>query len=125
MYLIVQVLLLLVPVVLGLGQNATISLTNKPGLLQLGGKGLQGQIVVSPNDWWGVIRAAEDLAFDFGRVTGTNLTLGSSQKGPGGPGGGPGGPKEDGPKPGGGPGGASSTVDYEYREPTSNTNVSS
>ncbi|OAA62847.1 hypothetical protein SPI_04387 [Niveomyces insectorum RCEF 264] len=34
-----------------------------------------GQIRVSANDYWGVIRAAGDLAADFGRVTGTNFTV--------------------------------------------------
>lgn len=34
-----------------------------------------GQILVSDNDYWGVIRAAGDLAADFGRVTGTNYSL--------------------------------------------------
>lgn len=64
--------------VVALGQNATITTVNPaPGLLQLAGKNVDGQILLSANDWWGVIRAAEDLATDFGKVTGKNLTLGN------------------------------------------------
>ncbi|TVY39952.1 hypothetical protein LOCC1_G004442, partial [Lachnellula occidentalis] len=62
--------------VLALGQNATVTTTNPgEGLLQLAGNGQDGQILLSADDWWGVIRAAEDLAGDFGKVTGRNLTL--------------------------------------------------
>jgi hypothetical protein len=57
------------------GQNATVTTKPAPGLLQLAGSGIDGQILVSANDWWGVIRAAQDLAIDFGKVTGKNLTL--------------------------------------------------
>ena len=60
-----------------LGQNATVTLTADKGLLQLAGSGVNGQILVSANDWWGVLRAAEDLAGDMGKVTGRNLTLGN------------------------------------------------
>jgi hypothetical protein len=64
--------------VIALGQNATVTTVNPaPGLLQLAGNGLDGQILLSAYDWWGVIRAAEDLAVDFGKVTGKNLTLGN------------------------------------------------
>jgi hypothetical protein len=63
------------------GQNVTVTTNSSlsAGLLQLGGAGLNGQILVSANDWWGVIRAAQDLAIDFGKATGTNLTLGNWQ----------------------------------------------
>jgi hypothetical protein len=54
-----------------LGQNLTISFTPSYSALELSG----GQIVVSANDHWGVIKAAGDLATDFGRITGKNLTL--------------------------------------------------
>ncbi|KAG9235610.1 hypothetical protein BJ875DRAFT_528789 [Amylocarpus encephaloides] len=69
---------LLPSVAVALGQNATVT-TNSgdSSLLQLAGNGINGQILVSSDDWWGVIRAAEDLAIDFGRVTGKNLTLGN------------------------------------------------
>jgi len=70
-------LLALLPSILALGQNATVSLTGGNGLLQLAGGGTNGQILVSANDWWGVIRAAQDLAGDVGKVTGKNLTLGN------------------------------------------------
>ena len=60
-----------------LGQNATVSLTPGKGLFQLAGSGINGQILVSANDWWGVLRAAEDLAGDVGKVVGKNLTLGN------------------------------------------------
>jgi hypothetical protein len=60
-----------------LGQNQTVSLTPGDGLLQIAGSGVNGQILVSANDWWGVLRVAEDLAGDVGKVTGRNLTLGN------------------------------------------------
>ena len=64
--------------VIALGQNATVTTVGPaPGLLQLAGNGLDGQILLSADDWWGVIRAADDLAVDFGKVTGKNLTLGN------------------------------------------------
>lgn len=59
-----------------LGQNQTVSLIPGNGL-QIAGSGINGQILVSANDWWGVLRAAEDLAGDVGKVTGRNLTLGN------------------------------------------------
>jgi hypothetical protein len=68
---------LLVSAVNALGQNATVTLSPGKGLLQLAGSGTNGQILVSANDWWGVLRAAEDLAGDVGKVTGRNLTLGN------------------------------------------------
>jgi hypothetical protein len=40
----------------------------------------KGQILVSSDDYWGVIRAAGDLALDFGRVTGTNYTLSNGRR---------------------------------------------
>jgi hypothetical protein len=67
----------LLPVITALGQNATVTTTADSSLLQLAGSGINGQILVSSEDWWGVIRAADDLAHDFGRVTGKNLTLGN------------------------------------------------
>lgn len=63
-----------------LGQNQTIGFTASKDAFQLVGSskghhGSTGQILVSPNDYWGVQKAAGDLATDFGRVTGTNLSL--------------------------------------------------
>jgi hypothetical protein len=69
-------LLAFLPLVLALGQNRTVTLTGGSGLLQLAGAGVDGQILLSANDWWGVIRAAEDLAGDVEKVTGERLTLG-------------------------------------------------
>ncbi|KUJ24673.1 glycoside hydrolase family 115 protein [Mollisia scopiformis] len=59
-----------------LGQNATVTTQSGAGSLMLAGHGQSGQILLSANDWFGVLRAAEDLAGDFGKVTGKNLTLG-------------------------------------------------
>ncbi|KAI1840674.1 hypothetical protein JX266_013136 [Neoarthrinium moseri] len=66
----------------GLGQQPVISFTSVHGAFQLaGGSIARPQILVSSNDYWGVIRAAGDLATDFGRVTGTNLTLSNGEAG--------------------------------------------
>lgn len=66
--------------VTALGQEALISFSG--GSLQLAGGDVgTGQILVSSNDYWGVIRAAGDLATDFGRVTGTNFSLSNGEAG--------------------------------------------
>ncbi|KAH8596621.1 glycoside hydrolase family 115 protein [Bisporella sp. PMI_857] len=70
-------ILALLPSVLALGQEPIVTTVQKAGLLQLAGQGINGQILLSADDWWGVIRAAEDLASDFGKISGKNLTLGS------------------------------------------------
>lgn len=68
--------------VAGLGQKPIISTTASSRSFQIaGGSVSAGQILVSDKDWWGVIRAAGDLAMDFGRVTGTNYTLSSGKAG--------------------------------------------
>jgi hypothetical protein len=67
-----------------LGQQRIISFesnTTSDALLLAGGGGTPGQILVSENDFWGVIRAAGDLAVDFGRVTGVNFTLSNGHEG--------------------------------------------
>jgi len=65
-----------------LGQTPIISFNATSGGFQIaGGAVTQGQILVSSNDTWGVVRAAGDLAADFGRVTGTNYTLSSGVSG--------------------------------------------
>ncbi|KAI1205619.1 glycoside hydrolase family 115 protein [Annulohypoxylon truncatum] len=69
------------PFVVALGQQQIISFTNSEGAFQIAGSIAQPQILVSSNDYWGVIRAAGDLAKDFGRVTGTNFTLSSGKAG--------------------------------------------
>ncbi|KAK9779729.1 hypothetical protein SCAR479_03336 [Seiridium cardinale] len=61
-----------------LGQPPVISFINVPDAFPLAGGSISTpQILVSDNDYWGVIRTAGDLAKDFGRVTGTNFTLSS------------------------------------------------
>ncbi|KAK3385432.1 hypothetical protein B0H63DRAFT_414513 [Podospora didyma] len=63
-------------VVAALGQEPIITFDSSASALQIaGGAVSKGQVLVSSNDYWGVIRAAGDLAIDFGRVTGTNYTL--------------------------------------------------
>lgn len=68
----------LAPLVSGLGQQQIISFNSSGSAFQITNG---GQILVSPNEYWGVIRAAGDLAQDFGRVTGTNLTLSNGASG--------------------------------------------
>lgn len=64
-----------------LGQESIISTKGHDAQFQIaGGHVGKGQILVSSNDYWGVIRAAGDLAVDFGRVTGTNYTLSNGEK---------------------------------------------
>ncbi|KAM5349609.1 hypothetical protein ACJ41O_006114 [Fusarium nematophilum] len=73
-------LLGMAPLALALGQEPIISFNNSEDALQIvGGGGGPGQIRVSRDDYWGVIRAAGDLAVDFGRVTGTNFSLSNGQ----------------------------------------------
>ncbi|KAI9170762.1 Kinesin-like protein 6 [Paramyrothecium foliicola] len=72
----------LASVVAGLGQKQIIGFgaANRDSF-QLAGRGVNsGQILVSSDDYWGVIRAAGDLGLDFGRVTGTNYTLSNGKR---------------------------------------------
>jgi hypothetical protein len=70
-----------VSLVVALGQQSIVSFTSSPNAFQVaGGKIAKPQILVSSSDNWGVIRAAGDLAKDFGRVTGTNFTLSNGKK---------------------------------------------
>lgn len=63
-------------IVAGLGQQAIVAFNSSTGTFQIAGGSISaGQILVSNNDFWGVIRAAGDLGADFGRVTGTNYSL--------------------------------------------------
>jgi hypothetical protein len=73
----------LASVAAGLGQQQIIGFGAAPrDSMPLAGRGVgRGQILVSGDDYWGVIRAAGDLALDFGRVTGTNYTLSNGRKG--------------------------------------------
>jgi len=76
---------LLPAAVTALGQERIISITanNSASAFQIAGGPVAGggQILVSDNDYWGVIRAAGDLAQDFGRVTGVNYTLSCGKAG--------------------------------------------
>ena len=66
-----------------LANGKTLSQDRKPtidfkpgnGSLQLASRGSPVQIILDAADWRGVLRAAHDVAVDFGRVTGTNGTL--------------------------------------------------
>ncbi|KAI2604598.1 glycoside hydrolase family 115 protein [Hypoxylon sp. NC1633] len=72
----------LAPFTAALGQQQIISFTNSPDAFQVAGGSIsQPQILVSSDDYWGVIRAAGDLAKDFGRVTGTDFTLSNGEVG--------------------------------------------
>lgn len=74
-------LLGLLPAVAGLGQQSIVAFNKSDDAFQLvGGDTGSGQIRVSKDEYWGVIRAAGDLAVDFGRVTGTNFTLSNGKK---------------------------------------------
>lgn len=60
-----------------LSQDRKPTVDFKPGngSLQLASSGSPVHIVLDAADWPGVLRAAHDVAVDFGRVTGTNGTL--------------------------------------------------
>ncbi|KAK4159432.1 hypothetical protein QBC43DRAFT_381881 [Cladorrhinum sp. PSN259] len=76
------VLLAFGSVVTALGQERIISINATDSVLQIaGGSVSAGQILVAPDEYWGVVRAAGDLALDFGRVTGVNYTLSNGEKG--------------------------------------------
>jgi hypothetical protein len=55
-----------------LGHVDTLTFSAGGANLQLGGTGFAPTIRLDSNDWPGVIRAAGDVALDFGRVLGTN-----------------------------------------------------
>ncbi|KAF2450942.1 glycoside hydrolase family 115 protein [Karstenula rhodostoma CBS 690.94] len=54
-----------------IGQPASIAFSETKGALKLGGTGLAPTIVIDSKEWAGVTRAGNDLANDFGLVTGT------------------------------------------------------
>lgn len=58
-----------------IGQQPIITFNSSAGAFRLAGNGTAGQVLVSKDDQWSVIRAAGDLCEDFGRVTGVNLRL--------------------------------------------------
>lgn len=65
-------LCLLLCSVSAIGQNASIAFQDAHGRLKLADRGSYAQLMLDSADWPGVLRAADDLAVDFGRVTGVN-----------------------------------------------------
>jgi len=64
---------LLLGAVSALGQNATIGFTSASNSsLLLASRSSHVSLLLDGGDWPGVLRAANDLAVDFGRVTGLN-----------------------------------------------------
>ncbi|ORX96808.1 hypothetical protein BCR34DRAFT_176731 [Clohesyomyces aquaticus] len=70
-----SVLCLVSGFVSALGQNATIGFEDKRGSLLLASRESHVNIVLDARDWPGVLRAAYDVAVDFGRVTGRNGSI--------------------------------------------------
>ena len=68
-------LLAVASIVAALGQNATLTFEPTAGALQLAGGNSTARIVLDGADWAGLIRTADDLAKDFGRITGVNGTV--------------------------------------------------
>jgi hypothetical protein len=58
-----------------IGQTPTLAFTDAPGSLQLAGTGSAPTIIIDAKDWPGVTRAGNDVANDFGLVTGTKGKL--------------------------------------------------
>lgn len=67
--------LLLLRAVFAIGQNATIAFNASTGSLQLATTSSSVRLLLDSADWPGVLRVADDLASDFGRVTGRNGSL--------------------------------------------------
>jgi hypothetical protein len=65
-------LLSLASTALAIGQNATIAFNASAGSHELASGGSSVQIMADTNDWPAVLKAANDLSQDFGRVTGSN-----------------------------------------------------
>ena len=65
---------LLVQTAIAIGQKATIGFDGGSGNV-LASKQSYAQLIADAGDWPGVLRAANDLAIDFGRVTGLNGSL--------------------------------------------------
>ncbi|KAF2469103.1 uncharacterized protein BDR25DRAFT_343900 [Lindgomyces ingoldianus] len=70
-----SLVLLVVNLVNALGQNATIDFKDSRGSVLLATRDSNVNLVLDAKDWPGVLRAAIDLAVDFGRVTGLNGTV--------------------------------------------------
>lgn len=56
-------------------QSGSISFSQAEGALKLAAANGSPSIAVDSEDWYGVYRAAQDLALDFGRVTGQNASV--------------------------------------------------
>ncbi|KAF2110994.1 hypothetical protein BDV96DRAFT_650597 [Lophiotrema nucula] len=72
--------LLLPSFVTAIGQKATIDFTAGNGSYLLATRSSSVNLVLDGADWPGVLRAANDLAVDFGRITGLNGTLTTNGK---------------------------------------------
>ncbi|KAF2010364.1 glycoside hydrolase family 115 protein [Aaosphaeria arxii CBS 175.79] len=66
---------------LAIWQTPNLAFSETPGGLKLGGTGSGPTIVIDSKDWPGVTRAGNDLANDFGLVTGTKGKLATSTSG--------------------------------------------
>ena len=66
---------------LAIGQPASLTFTETPGALKLGGTGSAPTIVIDAKDWAGVNRTAYDLANDFKLVTGSGGKVATSTSG--------------------------------------------
>ncbi|KAF2828740.1 hypothetical protein CC86DRAFT_347184 [Ophiobolus disseminans] len=67
--------------VVAIGQPISLAFTASTGGLRLGGNGSAPTIVIDSKDWPGVTRAGNDLANDFGLVTGTKARATTSTTG--------------------------------------------
>jgi hypothetical protein len=66
---------------LAIGQPASLTFSDTAGALKLGGTGSSPTIIIDAKDWAGVTRTANDLANDFGLVTGTKGKVSTSTSG--------------------------------------------
>ena len=64
-----------------IGQIASLGFTETTGGLKLSGSGSTPTIVIDTKDWAGVVRVGNDLANDFGLVTGTKAKVVTSTSG--------------------------------------------
>jgi hypothetical protein len=62
-----------------IGQQPTIAFEQSPGVLNLASRNKSVRIIIDDGEWPAVKRAANDLALDFGCVTGLNASVHSIQ----------------------------------------------
>jgi len=67
--------------VAALGQKPTIDFTSGNGSFLLATRSSHVNLILDAADWPGVLRAANDVAVDFGRVTGLNGSVTATGKG--------------------------------------------